>query len=119
MSHLRICHFAVCFLLSASLIIGLTRKDLKKVSVWNWITRACYGVMIVTGAIMWIPAVHAVPAHSLVKSILAIVLIVFIEFVYSWKKNGKLTKKGVILLVILILLTILCGCTLFRTLSFL
>ena len=119
MSYLKICHFFLCFLLSASLIIGLTRKDLKLLGVWNWITRVCYGFMAVTGIIMWISDVRLATIHSFAKCILAAASIVIIELVYRKKKLGKLSKKSIIILVACILLTILCGCTLFRTLRFL
>jgi len=119
MNYLRLCHFFMCFLLSASLIIGLTRKDLKQIGMWNWITRVCYGIMIPVGVIMWISALQAALMHSIAKCALAIASIVIIEIVYRQKKSGKLTKKGVIIIVAIIMLTILCGCTLYRTLKLL
>ena len=112
MSYLRICHFITCMLLLGSLILGLTRKDLKYVNIWNWITRICYGVMAMAGILMWSSAAQIASLHSLAKCTLSVISIAIIEHVYRWKKNGRITKKSIILVSVLLLLTIICGCTL-------
>lgn len=112
MGYLRMCHFITCFLLIGSLIFGLTRKEPKFVSVWNWITRICYGAMVVAGALMWSQAAKTAPLHSLCKCALSITSIAIIEHLYRWKINGRIAKKHKILLAVLIFLTIACGCTL-------
>lgn len=104
-----ICHLVTCFLLAGSLIAGLTRKEIKQVSTWNWISRVCYAIMICSGIILVIPVIQIQTVSSIIKLALSCMTICFVEVVYKRKKNDNLTKGIVGLLVCSYTVTIVCG----------
>lgn len=112
-----ICHLITCFLLAGSLIVGLTRKETNQITTWNWCTRVCYAIMVVTGCVLCMSTIQVATLNTICKLVLSCASIGFIEIAYSRKKGNKLTKKVIYILVGLLVLTIACGFILAYTTS--
>jgi hypothetical protein len=109
MSIWLICHLITCFLLAGSLCVGLTRKEAKQVSTWNWISRVCYAIMLCSGIVLAIPAIQAHTLNTIIKLVLSCATICCVEVNYKRKKENNLTKKTVIPLICVYTLTVVCG----------
>lgn len=88
-----ITHLITWIVMTITVLLALFANSHNK--VYEMITRLGYIVIIVTGIVLFSHAWSVEPSLLIVKVVLAILLIAFIEICFARKNTGKLTTQAI------------------------
>ncbi len=83
-------HLLCWILLVVNVAIGLATSDLKKSENWAMVSRVIYVVAIISGILLFVATWKYHVMLSILKVVLALGLIAFIEIAFAQKQKGQL-----------------------------
>lgn len=95
-------HLVFGIILLVSVIIGLAGPA-QKTKIWAMIARVCYLVLIVSGIFMTSYAWNEKPILTVIKIVVAVLVIGLVEMAFGKKTKGGLTKNIMWMVILMVL----------------